>query len=96
MELLTLIEIKAFLRIDDDSEDTLLTSLSNTAKERVQTVVGKPLEELTPLPETVKTTMLITVATLYENRQGGKYGIDVKNLDDILRRLLSDIREVRF
>ena len=96
MELLTLIEIKAFLRIDDDSEDTLLTSLSNTAKERVQTVVGKPLEELTPLPETVKTTMLITVATLYENRQGGKYGIDVKNLDDILRRLLSDIRGVRF
>ena len=93
----TLEEIKLYLRIDNDEEDTLINSLLATAKELVEGILRKQLSEFSPLPETIKQAILYIISTLYESRQVDKsYGISMQELTDTIRRLLFAYRDERY
>lgn len=93
----TLEEIKLYLRIDNDEEDTLINSLLVTAKELVEGILRKQLSEFSPLPETIKQAILYIISTLYESRQVDKsYGISMQELTDTIRRLLFAYREEKY
>lgn len=93
--MLTLSETKLYLRIDGDDEDTLVSSLIEMAKELVEDILRKKLTEFEEVPETVRHAVLLTVATLYEQRQvtSGSDGINMQELLSILRRMLFAYRD---
>lgn len=96
--MLTLKETKEFLRIDSDEEDVLLSKLIMTAKELIEGVVRKPINDFEEIPTTIRQAMLIIVATLYEERQisKSKTGINVTETLDLVRRMLFAYREDKF
>lgn len=96
--MLELAETKEFLRVDGDAEDILISSLIVTAKELVENVLRKKLDEFEQVPETVRQAMLIIVGTLYEERQitKSKEGLDIKETLDLVRRMLFAYRQERF
>lgn len=96
--MLELAETKEFLRVDGDAEDMLISSLIVTAKELVENVLRKKLDEFEQVPETVRQAMLIIVGTLYEERQitKNKEGLDIKTTLDLVRRMLFAYRQEKF
>lgn len=52
--MLSLEEVKLYLRIDGDEEDTLIASFLDTAQELCEGILRFPLSEFEKLPETVK------------------------------------------
>ncbi len=85
--MVTLDEAKQYLRIDNDEEDILLSSLIVTATELVEGVVRCKISEFDTIPETVRLAGLFIVATLYEQRQGGKEGLDMQDMLDVVKRM---------
>ena len=87
--MVTLQEIKQYLRIDFEDDDTLLLSLISTAKQLVMDV-GRMDEELfSENEDVVRTAMLYTVSYLYENRNTA----DFSKLTLTLRAMLFAQRE---
>lgn len=82
--MLPLEEVKLYLRIDGDEEDTLIVSFLTTAQELCEGILRFPLSEFEELPETVKQALLYAVAAMYEKREG----VDIKETLDVLKRLL--------
>ncbi len=68
--ILTLAEVKVFLRIDDDDEDTLLQGLILTATETALAHADGLLAE-DEIPESVRTSALLHIASLYDTRHEG-------------------------
>ena len=68
--LLSLAETKLFLRVDDDEEDTLIAGLILTATETALAHADGLLEG-DAVPESVRTSALLHVARLYDNREEG-------------------------
>lgn len=66
--LISLQEIKQFLRIDGEEEDTLLATFLTVAKEHCENYLQVPLE--TELPSPVKHAMLLLVRHFYDERSG--------------------------
>jgi uncharacterized phage protein (predicted DNA packaging) len=81
---LPLEEVKLYLRIDSDEEDTLIASFLTTAQELCEGIIRFHLSEFEELPETVKQAILYAVAVMYEKREGA----DIKTTLDVLKRLL--------
>lgn len=94
--MLELSVVKAFLRIDGDGEDTLVTSLILTATDLVESVLRRKLADFETVPESVRQAILLTVATFYENRQGGKDGLNTADLIDLIKRLTFAYRKEGF
>ncbi len=67
-EVLTLEEIKEYLRIDGEEEDALLTVLYAAAKEHSENYLQTALPSEVPMP--VKQALLILVGHFYEQRAG--------------------------
>lgn len=92
--MLTLDEVKQYLRVDSSEEDTLIEGLIKTADSLVRDV-GR-MNPDGDVPETSKPVMmaaeLYTVAYLYEHREEA----DHHGLILTLRALLFGIREERF
>ena len=89
----TLEEIKTYLRVDYDDEDALLTGLITTAEELCANVARLPVEEVRAAQdETLRTSILYTVAYLYEHREEA----DHHELQLTLRTLLFGIRKAGF
>lgn len=82
--MLPLEEVKLYLRIDSDEEDTLIASFLTTAQELCEGIIRFPLSEFEELPETVKQAILYAVTVMYEKREGA----DIKTTLDVLKRLL--------
>ena len=66
--MVTLQEVKQYLRIDFEDDDTLLLSLISTAKQLVMDVGRMDEERFSENEDVVRTAMLYTVSDLYENR----------------------------
>ncbi len=66
--ILTLAEAKEFLRVDHDAEDALIEGLILTATETAL-AHADGLAEADPVPESVRTSALLHVARLYDDRQ---------------------------
>jgi uncharacterized phage protein (predicted DNA packaging) len=94
--MITLTDAKLFLRIDGDEEDTLVSSLLIMSTELVEGILRRKISEFETIPETIKQAVLLAVATLYENRQGGKEGLNTVDLIDLIKRLTFAHRKESF
>lgn len=90
--MLSLDEVKEYLRVDSSDEDTLLTSLMQTAHSLVMDVARLDEEGMKRASPTVHIAEMYAVAYLYEHREEA----DHKDLTLTLRALLFGIREVKF
>ena len=66
--MVTLQEVKQYLRVDFEDDDTLLFSLISTAKQLIMDVGRMDEERFSENEDVVRTAMLYTVSYLYENR----------------------------
>jgi uncharacterized phage protein (predicted DNA packaging) len=82
--LVTLEEVKLYLKVDGDEDNTLITDLINAAEELCQDILRFPLSEFTDVPETVKQALLYAIGNLYELREA----VDMKALIEFMTRLL--------
>ena len=87
--MVTLQEVKQYLRIDFEDDDTLLLSLISTAKQLVMDVGRTDEERFSENEDVVRTAMLYTVSYLYENRNTA----DFSKLTLTLRAMLFAQRE---
>ena len=87
--MVTLQEVKQYLRIDFEDNDTLLLSLISTAKQLVMDVGRTDEERFSENEDVVRTAMLYTVSYLYENRNTA----DFSKLTLTLRAMLFAQRE---
>ena len=88
--MLSLDEVKEFLRIDVPDEDGYLNVLILLASEMVQNYLR--LDELPQeMPLALKQAMLIIAGYFYENREGIKEG-----MPDVVYMLLNPYRKVEF
>lgn len=86
--LLNLEDIKTYLRVDSDEDDTLISSLMEYAKEEIFDATG--IKEPTENNEaTYNLAMKIIVADRYENRTSGDEEFKVNN---ILSRIYTRLR----
>lgn len=87
--MVTLQEVKQYLRIDFEEEDPLLISLLATAKQQVMSVGRMDEAQLSEHEDTARTAILYAVSYLYENRNTA----DFSKLNLSLRSLLFAQRE---
>ena len=87
--MVTLQEVKQYLRIDFEDDDTLLLSLISTATQLVMDVGRMDEERFSENEDVVRTAMLYTVSYLYENRNTA----DFSKLTLTLRAMLFAQRE---
>ena len=87
--MVTLQEVKQYLRIDFEDDDTLLLSLISTAKQLVMDVGRMDEERFSENEDVLRTAMLYTVSYLYENRNTA----DFSKLTLTLRAMLFAQRE---
>ena len=87
--MVTLQEVKQYLRVDFEDDDTLLFSLISTAKQLVMDVGRMDETQLAENEDVVRTAMLYTVSYLYENRNTA----DFSKLTLTLRAMLFAQRE---
>ena len=87
--MVTLQEVKQYLRIDFEDDDTLLLSLISTAKQLVMDVGRMDEERFSENEDVVRIAMLYTVSYLYENRNTA----DFSKLTLTLRAMLFAQRE---
>ena len=71
--MVTLQEVKQYLRIDFEDDDPLLLSLISTAKQLVMDVGRMDETQLAENEDVVRTAMLYTVSYLYENRNTANF-----------------------
>ena len=87
--MVTLQEVKQYLRVDFEDDDTLLFSLISTAKQLIMDVGRMDEERFSENEDVVRTAMLYTVSYLYENRNTA----DFSKLTLSLRAMLLAQRE---
>ena len=87
--MVTLQEVKQYLRVDFEDDDTLLLSLISTAKQLVIGVGRMDEERFSENEDVVRTAMFYTVSYLYENRNTA----DFSKLTLTLRAMLFAQRE---
>ncbi len=81
---LTLEEVKLYLKVDGDEDNTLITDLIGATEELCQDILRFPLSEFAEVPETVKQALLYAIGNLYELREAA----DMKALLEFMTRLL--------
>lgn len=85
--MLTLDEVKGFLRIDHNEEDGYISVLLLLAKELCENYMRKDIIE--PMPESVRQAQLLVISHFYENRSG-------TGVPDTVYRLLDAYRKEEF
>jgi uncharacterized phage protein (predicted DNA packaging) len=90
--LITLEEAKLYLRVDAEDEDTLITSLIESAEKLCMDVARLDNEALVEEAATTRIAVLYTVAYLYEHREEA----DHHDLVLTLRSLLFGVRKAAF
>nr|DAE66575.1 MAG TPA: Head Tail Connector Protein [Caudoviricetes sp.] len=73
MQMLTLDEVKEYLRLDTDCEDGYLNILILLACEMCENYTRIPIPD--KLPESYKQAMLVCIGYFFEKRDGSKDGI---------------------
>lgn len=90
--LVTLDEIKQYVRIDSADEDELLLTLSETSESLCSDILRWGFEQGVEVPEPVRTAVLYGISYLYENREQA----DFKDLTLTLKYLLFGQRDEVF
>ena len=82
--MVTLQEVKQYLRVDFEDDDTLLLSLISTAKQLIMDVGRMDESAFAENEDTVRIAMLFALGYLYENRSNPDYHKLTLNLRSIL------------
>ena len=82
-------EVKLYLRVDGDEENTLITNFIITAEELCEGILRYSLSEVTIIPETIKQAVLYAVSNMYEQRET----FNVKSVIEVMTRLLFTYRK---
>lgn len=90
--LVTLEEIKGYLRIDSADEDGLLLSLAATVESLCSDILRYGFQSQAEVPEPVRMAVLYGISYLYENREQA----DFKDLTVTLKCLLFGQRDEVF
>lgn len=97
--LLTLNETKHYLRVDNDEDDALISSLIITSRILTEEIIRCNLDEFEILPDLIKQAMLIIIGTLYEERQvekNDKEGLALDATLDLVKKMLFMYRKEKF
>lgn len=90
--LLTLEEVKLYLKVDQDEEDDVIRAFILSAEKMVEDIIRTDASTLVETEHIVKIAMLYATAYLYEHREDADY----HGLMLSLRALLFGVREARF
>ena len=88
----TLQELKDYLGVEGGHSDPLLNSLSEAARELIESILRYQIALLNPVPQLVKEAHKFTVAYLFSNREQA----DMQLLERMLRSMLSSLRKEAF
>ena len=96
--MLSLEEVKLYLRIDGDEENTLITSLIETSQELCEEILRFPISDFKKTPLVVKQAMLFCIANMYEKREGTynytrSESSGIKETITIMKLILSSYRK---
>ena len=91
--LVTLEEVKNYLRVDGKEEDELISGLIVSSESICRGILGKPdISEIVDGKEHIQTAVLFGVAYLYEHRAEANHN----GMLLTLRALLTPLREEKF
>lgn len=90
--MLSIDEMKLYLRVDEDEENLLITSLIEFSKEEIENSTGATFEKFGE-KETYKMAQRVIVADRYENRSSGDIEFKVNNIYSCLCTKLKAIVE---
>ena len=82
-------EVKLYLRVDGEEEDTLISTFINVSEDLVEGILRYPLSEFEVVPEIIKQAVMYSVANMYEKRED----YDAKEVIDIMTKLLFSYRK---
>ncbi len=80
----TLEEVKQYLRVDADADDALITTFIHAAEELCEDILRFSLVEFVEIPEVVRQSIFYAVANFYEQRES----VDIKAVIEVMKRLL--------
>lgn len=91
-------EVKLYLRIDSDEEDTLITNFILSAEEICEDILRYPLSEFEEVPRVVRQAILYCVANIYEKREGTYYYLknesgSISETINVMKLILGNLRQ---
>ena len=86
--LVTLEEVKLYLKVDGDEDNALISSFINASEELCENILRFPLSELVTIPESIRQAALYCIANLYEKRED----LNMKEVINVMIGLLSPYR----
>lgn len=90
--MLSLDEVKLYLKVDQDDEDDIITGFILSAERMVADILRSDTDTLVENQPITKIAVLYATAYLYEHREDADY----HNLMMSLRAMLFGVREVQF
>jgi len=87
--LVTLEEVKLYLKVDGDEDNTLISSFISTSEELCENILRFPLSELITIPESIRQAALYCIASLYEKRED----LNMKDVINVMIGLLGPYRK---
>lgn len=90
--MLSLDEVKLYLKVDQDEEDDIITGFILSAERMVADILRSDTDTLVENQPITKIAVLYATAYLYEHREDADY----HNLMLSLRAMLFGVREVQF
>lgn len=90
--MLSLDEVKLYLKVDQDDEDDIITGFILSAERMVADILRSDTDTLVENQPITKIAILYATAYLYEHREDADY----HNLMLSLRAMLFGVREVQF
>nr|DAX11148.1 MAG TPA: head tail connector [Bacteriophage sp.] len=90
--MLSLDEVKLYLKVDQDDEDDIITGFILSAERMVADILRSDTDTLVENQPITKIAVLYATAYLYEHREDADY----HNLMLSLRAMLFGVREVQF
>lgn len=82
-------EIKLYLRVDGEEEDTLISTFIKVSEDLVEGILRYPLSEFEVVPDIIKQAIMYSVANMYEKRED----YDIKEVIDIMIKILFSYRK---
>lgn len=82
-------EVKLYLRVDGEEEDTLISTFINVSEDLLEGILRYSVSEFEVVPEIVKQAVMYSVANMYEKRED----YDAKEVIDIMTKLLFSYRK---
>lgn len=87
-------EVKLYLRVDSDEEDALITNFIFTAEEICEDILRFPLSEFKEIPKVVIQAVLYAVANMYEKREGVKSeSYSISETIKVMKLILLNLRK---